>query len=91
MSKPKVVDIKRPPATKKPKVIGQKDRDDDYSLLLQTDEPSQELREEQLRDLRPAQPNPSDKIEALTEEELRRRIEDDRKKRKGSLLGRLFG
>lgn len=94
MAKPKVIDVKRPPApAKKPRVVGQKDKDDDYSLLLdQVDEPSQELRREQLKDLKPRLPQPGDKLEVpLAKDELMGKIEEDRKKRKGGLLSKLLG
>ncbi len=75
MSSPRVVDIK-----KKPRVVGEKDKDDDYSLIVGNDA-SQELRKRHLQDITPAQPRPGDKFEIS--EDVRKKIEEDRKKRRG--------
>ena len=89
MPKPKVVNIKHPPKVNKPRVV----KEEDFSLLV--DKPTAEMREEQYNDMKPRLPKPGQRLEAelpgyeLSEGELRTRIEDDRKKRRGGLLSRL--
>lgn len=79
MDKPRVVEVKRPPA--KPKIVAQKDKAEpaeDYSLLVDT--PRDELRKQQMRDIQPFQPEPGTPLQG---DELRAKIESDRKKRRG--------
>ena len=76
MSKPRIVEVKKPP--KKPTVVN---IEDDYSRILTPVDPTtQKLREQQLNDAIPQQPP----ISPLgVDSEVRRKIEEDRKKRRG--------
>ncbi len=76
MSKPRVVEVKD--KEKKPRVI--KTEEEDFSLLV-GGEASQELRKQHLRDISPHQPSTSDKLEIS--DEVRRKIDVDRRKRRG--------
>ncbi|MDP3741711.1 MAG: hypothetical protein Q8R15_00175 [Candidatus Micrarchaeota archaeon] len=89
MSKPRIVDIKKPEVVKKPRVVGgvvePKETEEDYSLILEhsdTGDASQALRKQQLRDIMPNQPKPGQPIQALGDD-VRQKIEEDRKKRRG--------
>ncbi len=91
-SKPRVVEVKKLPSkprivsTVEPPASGMKvTTEEDYSRILQpqsTNDVSQKLRQQQLRDILPVQPQPGEPLQAL-DAEVRKKIEDDRKKRRG--------
>ena len=87
MSKPRVVEIKKPPA--KPKVVSQREtreavenideQADAFSKIVPIDVAS-ELRKQQLKDAIPQQPP----ISPLNlDPDVRKKIEEDRRKRRG--------
>ncbi len=98
MSKPRVVDVKKPPA--KPRIVSQTEpekekpfdvakeaetfsKDVTVASLVAVDEASQELRKQQLRDAIPRQPG----ISPLNlDPDVMKKIDEDRKKRRG-LIG----
>ncbi len=78
MNKPRIVNITKPDDKKR-----KEETPEDVTFLL--DEPSQDLRKQQTRDFIPRVPLVSDKLEA---DALRRKIDEDRKKRSG-LVGQV--
>lgn len=77
MSKPRILDVKKP--EKKPTVVNIEE--DDYSRILTPVDPvTQKLREGQLKDAIPQQPAFSP---LGLDPEVRKKIEEDRKKRRG--------
>jgi hypothetical protein len=91
MSKPRIVEVKKPPA--KPKIVSEKEpekqreiEEEDFSLILQVSkgsgDASQELRKQQLRDIMPSQPKPVEPLQVVCDD-VRKKIYDDRKKRRG--------
>ncbi len=89
MSKPRVVNISKPEVVKKPKIVEtteSKETEEDYSLILQApeagDASSQKLRKQQLSDITPIQPKLGQPFQAVSDD-VREKIEQDRKKRRG--------
>ncbi len=77
MSKPRILDVKKP--DKKPTVVHIEE--DDYSRILTPVDPAtQKLREGQLKDVIP-QPPPISPLGV--DPDVRKKIEEDRKKRRG--------